>query len=309
LAMASSEALLADKIDIASGPTAIGATRADRVGAGFFETAGIPLRRGRTFDDRDQRDDARVLIVNDTMVSRVWPGENPVGRTVKLDDDTWQVIGVVGDIRPAFPLAPTRPAVYRPNTPSAFASPSTHGVTVMIRSEPGVDLPTRIRQEIESIDPALTVFQLTRMDDDVKQTVYIAQIATYSYGVMGLFGLILASVGLAGVTSYAVARRTHEIGVRMALGARRAGVLWLVLRESSVIVAAGTLVGLAAALALTRALGAFIDTMSETTRTSVSDPLLLIGGPALLAALALIACYLPARRSTRINPVTALRAE
>jgi ABC-type antimicrobial peptide transport system permease subunit len=126
---------------------------------------------------------------------------------------------------------------------------------------------------------------------------------------MGVFGLILAAVGLAGVTAQAVARRTHEIGIRIALGARRGEVLWLVLRESSAIVAAGTVVGLGAALVVTWALASFVEALAETTRTSMSDPLLLIGGPALLAGLALVACYLPARRSTRINPVTALRAE
>jgi macrolide transport system ATP-binding/permease protein len=309
LAMSNSEALLSAKVDFAGGTKALGATRADRVGAGFFETVGIPLLRGRTFDRRDESDDSRVLIVNETMARQVWPGDEPVGKTVDFDGAHWQVIGVVGDIRPALPLAPTLPAVYRPITPAGFATPSTHGVTVLLRGVPGFEAAERIRAEVEALDPRVTVFQVTRMEDDVMQALYLARVATFIYGGMGVFGLILASVGLAGVTAQAVARRTHEIGIRMALGARRADVLWLVLRESSAIVAAGTIVGLAAALGLTWALASFVEALAETTQTSISDPLLLVGGPALLAALAMIACYLPARRSTRINPVTALRAE
>lgn len=309
LAMSNSEALLSAKVDFAGGTKALGATRADRVGAGFFETVGIPLLRGRTFDARDESDDSRVLIVNETMARQVWPEDEPVGKTVDFDGARWLVVGVVGDIRPAFPLAPTLPAVYRPITPSGFANPATHGVTVLLRGVPGFEAATRIRGEVEALDPRVTIFQVTRMEDDVTQALYLARVATFVYGGMGVFGLILASVGLAGVTAHAVARRTHEIGIRMALGASRADVLWLVLRESSAIIAAGTIVGLAAALTLTWALASFVEALAETTHTSMSDPLLLVGGPALLAALALIACYLPARRSTRINPVTALRTE
>ena len=126
---------------------------------------------------------------------------------------------------------------------------------------------------------------------------------------MGVLGLILASVGLAGVTAYAVARRTREIGIRIALGAQRTQVLWLVLREAAAIVVVGTASGLVLALMVTRALSGVLEALAETTRTSVSDPRLLIGGPVLLLVLALVACYLPARRATRIDPLTALRTE
>jgi ABC-type antimicrobial peptide transport system permease subunit len=147
------------------------------------------------------------------------------------------------------------------------------------------------------------------MTDEVEQALFIARIAGVAYGGMGMFGLVLASVGLAGVTAYAVSRRTHEIGIRMALGAQRRDVLWLVLREGGSIALAGTFVGLAAAFALTRALSSVVEALAELTRTSISDPVVLIGGPGLLAAIALAACYLPARRSTRIDPVSALRSE
>jgi ABC-type antimicrobial peptide transport system permease subunit len=138
---------------------------------------------------------------------------------------------------------------------------------------------------------------------------FLARVATVVYGGMGVFGLILAAVGLGGVTAYAVARRAREIGIRMALGAQRRDVLRLVLREGAGITVAGTVTGTVLALLLMRALAGVVEALAETTRTSISDPRLVLGGPALLLALALIACYIPARRSTRVDPVTALRSD
>jgi ABC-type antimicrobial peptide transport system permease subunit len=159
------------------------------------------------------------------------------------------------------------------------------------------------------MDPNVTVFNVKPVSEEVEQMLYLAAFATYVYGGMGVFGLLLASIGLAGVTAYSVARRSHEIGIRMALGATRRNVLAFVLREGSVIILAGTILGLAIALAATRALASFVDTLGRTTSTSVADPVLLVGGPTLLALIALAACYVPARRSTRIDPAMALRAD
>src|SRR5262249_24647057 len=261
-AMSGREAMVAGKMQIASGTSALGTMRAERVGAAFFDTIGARLRRGREFTERDYASGAHVLVVNETMAQRAWPGEDPLGRPVDLDGDTWQVVGVVGDLRSMFPLAPTQPAVYLPIAPSGFASPSKDGVIVSVRVAPGFDAPTKLRQAIDAIDPRVTVFQITPMTDEVTQGAYLVSVASAMYAGMGVFGLILASVGLAGVTAHAVARRTHEIGIRMALGARRGNVLRLVLRESGSIVAAGLVVGFAAALALTRALASFVDAMA-----------------------------------------------
>ncbi|HUI56336.1 MAG TPA: ABC transporter permease [Bryobacteraceae bacterium] len=309
LAMLSSEMMMSAKVDFAQGTRALGAIRADRVGAGFFQTVGTPLLRGREFTEHDETEEARELIVNETMARQVWPGEDPLGRPVDLEGNTWQVIGVVRDIRSAFPLAPTQPAVYRPVTPSGYALPSAHGVTVAVRVIPGFDSNRLLRREIAAIDAQLTVLEVKHMSDEVEQTLYLARFASFLYAGMGLFGLVLASVGLGSVTAYAVARRTHEIGIRLALGAGRDDVLRLILREGSAIVAAGTVVGLAGALAATRAAAAFVETLAEATRTTVTDPFLLLGAPALLATLALAACYVPAHRAMQIDPVTALRDE
>jgi predicted permease len=308
-AMATGESMLNAKVEFVGGEAALGAVRADRVGAGFFETAGVAVRFGREFSARDETGDSPAVVVSAALADRMWPGENPVGRRVDIDGAMADVIGVVDDLRSAFPLAPTSPALYRPIAPSGFAAPSRHGVLVAVRAVPGLDASSLLRREVQAIDPSVTIFETARMTDDVGQARYLARFATVMYGGMGVFGLILASVGLAGVTAQAVARRRREIGIRMALGARRADVLWLVLRESGAIVIAGTAAGLVLAILVARALASVLEALAETTRTSLTDPLLLVGAPALLAALALLACYLPARQSTRIDPATALRSE
>jgi ABC-type antimicrobial peptide transport system permease subunit len=243
------------------------------------------------------------------MAATAWPGLDPLGQPLKLGDDTWEVVGVVGDIRSAFPLAPTPAAAYQPITPAGFEAPSKSGVLLVARLTPGIDGPSVLLETVRSVDPDLTVVDVKPLTEEVDQALFLARVATFVYGGMGILGLILAAVGLAGVTAYAVARRTREIGIRMALGAQRADVLRLVLRESTVITVAGTITGTILALVLTRALAGVVETLAETTRTSVSDPKLLIGGPALLLLLALFACYVPARRSTQVDPVAALRAE
>jgi predicted permease len=309
LALSGAEVVMNARTDLATGTASLGAMRADRVGEGFFEVVGTPILRGRAFTAADHKDESRAVIVNETMARRAWPESDALGQPLTLGNETWQVVGIVGDMRSAFPLAPTLPAVYQPVTPTGFAAPSKHGVILAVRIAPGVDGAALLRRAVKAVDLHLTVVDVKPMTQEVEQALFLARAATVVYGGMGILGLVLASVGLAGVTAYAVARRTHEIGIRMALGAQRAQVLWLVLREGAIIVVAGTATGVVLALALTRALSGVVEAFGETTRMSVSDPRLLIGGPALLVVLALIACYLPARRSTQIDPVTALRSE
>ena len=212
------ESLIAAKVELAGGPKALGAIRSDRVGPGFFDTVGIPVLRGRGFTGRDIADDSAVLLVNEAMATQVWPGQDPVGQMLDFEGKLHQVIGVARDIRPAIPLGPSLPAVYRPNTPSGFAVPSPQGVTVVVRVRPGFDAAVSLRREIEAIDAQVTVLDVRRMEDLIEQIYYMARVAAGIYGALGVFALILASVGLAGVTAYSVARRTHEIGIRIALG-------------------------------------------------------------------------------------------
>ena len=156
------------------------------------------------------------------------------------------------------------------------------------------------------MDAAITPFNARSMIEQIAQYMSALKAASWTYGLIGMFGLILASVGLAGVTAYSVAQRGHEIGIRMALGAQKRDVLGLVMREGATLVTLGTMIGLAFAWAGIRALsGLFFSVASVKS----SDPVLLVGAPLLLAGLALAACYLPARKSTRVDPAVALRAE
>jgi ABC-type antimicrobial peptide transport system permease subunit len=182
-------------------------------------------------------------------------------------------------------------------------------VILAVRTRPGVDGVSLLAAEVRPVAADLSVIEVGALTREVDQALFLARVATYIYGGMGVLALVLAAVGLAGVTAYAVARRTREIGIRMALGARPSHVLWLVLREGTAIILAGTATGLVLAVALARALAGVVEALAETTRTTLTDPLLLLGGPGLLLVLALFACYVPARRSTRIDPMIAFRSE
>jgi ABC-type antimicrobial peptide transport system permease subunit len=190
-----------------------------------------------------------------------------------------------------------------------FAAPSNQGVTLVVRVRPGTNAASIIRRESEALDPTVAAFGIRRVSDELHDARFLATFGTLMYGGMGAFGLILASVGLAGVTAHAVVRRRKEIGIRMALGAGPVRVLRLVLGESGTIIAAGLATGVLLAIVLTRVLASVLEALAETTSTTTTDPLILFGGPALLAAVALAACVIPARDSIRIDPNVALRSE
>ncbi len=220
-----------------------------------------------------------------------------------------EVIGVVSDIGTGFALGRRHPCVYRPDVPRGYAAPSAQGVTLLVRAERGADVPLLVRRELSAIFPDLTTFNVSSMTEQVERMSSIFRMAMVLYGGIGVFGLALASVGLAGVTAYAVARRTHEIGIRRALGAQSRDILRLVLGEGVVLIAVGIVLGFAVAFSAIRMMSSTLSAMGEIMRTSIGDPFLLFGTPLLLAALALLACCLPAWRSLRINPAEALRAE
>jgi predicted permease len=302
-------AVMTSKSEFSGGPKLLQNLETERVGAGFFETLGVPVLAGRTFRESDEGDASRVVVINQTLAQDTWPNHDALGRTLELDGTTYEIIGVVGDIGSGFSLEKRRPCVYRPNAPGGYANPSAQGVTLLVRAEPGADIPLLVRREVGGMLPDLTVFNVTSVTEQVERMASIFRMTMGIYGGIGAFGLVLSSVGLAGVTAYAVARRTHEIGIRRALGAQNRDVMELVLREGVLLIAIGTVLGMAVSFAAVRAMSAMLSAVAEITKTSIYDPLLLAGAPLLLASLALLACYLPARRSLRINPVEALRAE
>jgi macrolide transport system ATP-binding/permease protein len=297
------------------------------VGEGYFDTAGIPILLGREF----RKEDADAVIVSEDFVRKFWSGRNAVGQHIEIGNGevspalgalpgtfdlrpellgkgrrTYEVVGVSQDVAEDFVAQKKHPVIYFPLSAADFARPSLRGITLMLRARPGVDAIGAARREIAAMDPALTPFHARSMLEQIDEFLSPLRAASWTYGMIGAFGLILASVGLAGVTAYSVSQRSREIGIRVALGAQNRDVLALVIKEGFVLVVVGSVVGLAAAWAGIRILSGLFFTVASVQS---SDPLLLAGAPLLLAALAMLACYLPARRSTRIDPAAALRQE
>jgi hypothetical protein len=281
----------------------------DRVGENFFETTGIAILRGRGFSRGDIAGNRRTMVVNETMAQRLWPSQDPIGQQIDFGGQAHEVIGIAKDIRPAVPMGASQPAAYQPVRPSDYSVPSRYGITILIRVQPGFDAGSRLRDEVENLDRRLTVFNLRSMDDIAREALFFAHLAVNIYGAMGVFAMVLACTGLAGVTAYSVARRAREIGIRKALGAPDRHVYGLVLSESAYMIGIGGILGLALALGTMRALSSVMNVLAEATKTSTSDPVLIVGAPLLLVSISLLVCYLPARRATEIDPASSLRSE
>jgi predicted permease len=309
VAMSSGDMMMGAKVDLADGTRSLSSIRVDSVGEGFFRNLGVRLMRGREFTANDESSTARVVVVNETMAKRTWPGDQALGKNLRLGDDLWEVIGIAGDLRSAFLLSPDLPAVYRPAHISHLSSPSRTGVTIAVRVLVLGDIPSQVTRLLDSVDPSLRGFEVTPVSDEVEMAAFFTRFALFVYGGMGLFGLILACVGLAGVTTYAVARRTAEIGIRTALGATPFDIVRLIVGQSAGIIALGVGIGLLAALALLRVLGSFVETFAEIAGFSASDPLILLGAPLLLGCVALLAAIVPAMKALRIEAAEALRLE
>jgi predicted permease len=324
-------------VDSANGGQDIHGARRSIVAKEYFDTLGIPILHGRGFTTADEGNDSIAAIVNERVVRDCWKSGNPLGQRLEIGSGglpgfhlpspkragggerprltgatrVVEVVGVVKNVRDGLDMAAKElpPIIYVPLRPAEYARPNIFGVTLMVRAAPGFDAIGAVQREIAAIDTNLTPYRARTMDEQIEDLTSPVTSAMWTYGFIGIFGLILASVGLAGVTAYSVSRRRREIGIRMALGARRADVLGLVMREGAVLVAVGTVMGLAGARAGTRVLAAFMSEVARTAGTSTSDPMLMIGAPLLLAFLAMLACFVPARKSMRIDPAVALRSE
>jgi len=309
VAFTSGESITDAKMEAVGSTRSIGALRSDRVGEEFFETAGIAIQRGRGFTGRDVSSGSQVVVVNETMAQRIWPGQDAVGNQVEFEGRSHEVIGIARDIRPAMPVGASQPAVYQPVFPADYTVPSRYGLTILVRMTPSLDAVSRLRAEVENADPKLTIFSVRRMEDIARESLFFVQLAVNVYGAMGIFAMILACTGLAGVTAYSVARRRREIGIRMALGSPKSDVYRLVLKESAYMILIGGSLGLCIALAVMRALNSVLTALADATRTSTADPLLLVGAPILLTSVSLLVCYFPARQAALIDPASSLRAE
>ncbi|MGB2590726.1 MAG: ABC transporter permease [Candidatus Acidiferrum sp.] len=286
------------------------------VGADYFATLNEPMLAGREFVEPDQLSHANgsntlPAVLNESAARGFFGSANAIGKRVRDDNQSFEVVGVVRDLKDVEGFSQS--IIYLPLTSRDFARPPAGGITILVRSDAGpsaeTDALSSIRNEIASIDPNLNIFNMQTLSAYLDRSRAALRFSVQTYGAIGVFGLILAAIGLAGITAYAVAQRRKEIAIRTALGASRAQVLRLVLREGAALVSIGTVLGFLGAIALAKIISSLANMFVDALRVGTNDPRLLVGAPLLLAAVALLACYVPARRSTQLDPLRALREE
>ncbi|HJQ33856.1 MAG TPA: ABC transporter permease [Pyrinomonadaceae bacterium] len=271
----------------------------------YFQTMGIPLIKGRYFDARDTADAPGVAVIDETLARKYWPDEDPVGKRITFEGGQQQprwreVVGVVAHVRNEGLEGESRGQYYVPYAQRA----NNTDVFVVLRTDGDPSsLAPAVRGAIASVDRDLPVYRVTTMEKMVSDSLSQRRFSMFLFGVFAALALALAVVGLYGVMSYGVAQRTHEIGLRMALGAQRGDVLRMVVGQGMLVVAVGLGVGLVAAFGLTRVMSSLLFGVSS------ADPLTYAGIAVLLAAVALLASYIPARRATKVDPMVALRYE
>jgi predicted permease len=280
------------------------------VGANYFATLRVKVAEGREFSARDEegvQGVAEPALLSEIAAHAMFGTSDPIGRRITWENQTYEVAGVVPDLKGrAFNVDPP-PTVFVALSKRAYARPPGAGMTLIVRASAGADAMNEIRHEIAMIDPNLSLFNVRTMAEFLDQSNLVIRSTSLVYGSIGIFGLILASVGLAGVTAYSVAQRRKEIGIRMALGARRGQMLRLVMKEGAALVTVGSVLGFLGAWAVGRGLAALSPELADTL--GAKQPLLMIGAPLLLGGLAMLACYFPARKSTSVDPLVALRQE
>jgi predicted permease len=264
----------------------------------------IPLLRGRTVRETDDQNSARVAIINQLMAERFWPGQNPIGKHfgLKADPDhPLEVVGVVKNSRTENMVSPEGPFFYMP-----LAQSQQMPLTLQVRmaGDPESEAPAIIRL-IESLEATMPLLEVRTMNEALNTP---NGLLPFRWGAafamtLGVLGLILATVGLYGVISYVTSQRTHEIGIRTALGAQRVQIMGMVLRQGLLIVTLGTLVGVIGAYSMGKLVGHFLVGLTPT------DPLTFIAVSLILIVVALVACYIPARRAAKVDPMVALRYE
>lgn len=273
---------------------------------GYFEAMGIRLVRGRYFDDRDVRESPRVAVVDETMAHTYWPGEDAIGKRLKMggmrSTNPWMtIVGVVGHVRYRTLEARSRVQVYWAQAQSPGGS-SSMALAILAKEDPKSLAPAVARGVME-VDPEQPVFRVRTMDELRSDALAERRLAMLLFAAFATVASLLAAIGIYGVATYSVTQRTREIGIRMALGARRLQIAGLVLGQSLVFVAIGIVVGLLGSVALRRVVSALLFDVRAT------DPMTFAGVAVGLMLIALIATYMPARRASRVDPVVALRTE
>jgi predicted permease len=276
-------------------------TAVNDVSSGYFQTLGIPLRQGRAFNDVDRKETKPVAIVNHAMAKHFWPGESPLGKRFHFIGETMlvEVVGEVGDSWQFGVGEDPQPVAYLPITqaysPSAVLQVRTMG-------DPKTVLPS-VRESVQSLDRNLAFVGVSTIGGLLDQGLWAPRMGAFLMSAFGLLALLLATVGIYGVLAYSVVQRTQEVGIRMALGASRASVLGLIVRQGMTLVGIGVCIGIVGALGLARLMASLL------FGVQASDPLTFAAATLVLAAVAFVATYLPAHRATAVDPVVALRYE
>jgi predicted permease len=271
------------------------------VSPGYFGAMKIPLIKGRYFDERDIKGEPETTIVDEALAERFWPNQDPIGKRLQRGKDgPWRT--VVGVIRDAKEFSPEKEPPIAAYYPSQQVIARNMYLVVRTTNDAGSRIGD-VTQVIQSIDPELPLFDVKTMEGRLYDSIAQRRFAMLMLGVLAIVATLLAAVGIYGVTSYSVSQRTHEIGIRMALGARPGAIFQLVVGQAMVLIAIGTAIGLAGAFALTRVMSSLLFGVTATDRwTFFMTPLVLVLS-------ALLASYLPARRAARVDPMIALRYE
>jgi len=273
----------------------------------YFRTMGIPIIKGRDFEDRDQHTSTPVIIITEQFARQYFPGEDPVGKRIHPGISTWdnedstmrEIIGVAGDVRNRALNTEPKPAYYMPQSQLPF----TQLIAVVKSTNDTRALTGSLTREVRAMDPELPVFSVKTMEEYISSSVAAPRFNTTLLSIFAAVALVLTIIGLYGVMSYSVAQRTNEIGIRMALGAQTRDVLGLIVKDGMKLVLLGLVLGISGALGLTRLLSTLL--FGVTTR----DPVTFVAIAALLSFVAILACYIPAWRATRVDPLEALRCE
>lgn len=271
------------------------------VSPGFFGTLGVPVVRGRSLESTDRVETPRVAMVNESLARRFWPGENPLGKRLSVFDGKLgvEVVGVVRDIRPVAPEAPVEPAIYWSNR----QEPRGFTFVVVRTTTPPASVVGAVRDRLRSVDHDLEANSVRTMPELVALRLKTPRFDMILLAVFGAAALLLAAIGTYGLFAYVISRRTRELGIRLALGAAQHQIVAAVIRDGLMLAVAGVLVGTIASIVLVRGMQGML------AGVSAFDPLTLAGSAALLTAIALVACLVPARRAGRVDPVVTLAAE
>jgi putative ABC transport system permease protein len=265
----------------------------------YFRAMGIPLLNGRDFNVGDTGSSPEVIIINEAMRRRYWPDQDAIGKRIFFGESPSTIVGVAGNVKHLGLDAEEKPEMYMP----FLQSPTSQAILVARAKTDPLSLVAALRGEVSAIDKDQPVERIQTLTEVLSQSVAQPRFSALLLGLFSLLALILAASGIFGVVAYSVSQGRHEIGIRMALGAQRVDVLKLVVKQGTVLILAGVVIGIAASLALTRVLSSLLFEVSAT------DPLTFTLIPLLLAGVAVSACAIPARRATRVDPMVALRYE